>query len=238
MEPLKITFKFASPLLRDSERPIHLDALLAHSLMREHEQLGTPNAWRASDDLSGLLERTSPDHESGWVWKASMLQFKVALAREWVNQVRRCDPEQVYKDLGVFWVGKGTQNEEGVGDRYTVDTGSGQLRGYQWLNSTQWMDSAQAWAIGDKDALEHYLSMISYVGKKGANGFGVVKSIAVESAPADERDNWMIRTLPDGLPGKSGLQYEPVAACLRAPYWNKLNRVIASEPVFLALSER
>lgn len=230
MEPLKITFQFASPLLRDSERPIHLDALVAHSLMREHEELGSPDAWRASDDLSSIFESTSTDHPDGWVWKASMLQFKVALPREWVNQIRRSDPSQIYKDAGVYWVGSGTKNVEGVGEKFTVNTRSGQLRGYQWLNATQWMDSAVAWAVADKDALEHYLSSISYVGKKGSNGFGVVKSITVEQASAEDADNWMLRTLPVGLGVKEGVPYEPVAACLRAPYWNKLCRVMALEP--------
>lgn len=230
MEALKVTFRFASPILRDSDRPVHLDALVASALMREHEDNGTPNAWRASDDLSDMLERTDPDHQGGWVWKASMLRFKASLPRQWVNQVRRSEPERIYEDAGVFWKGDGKQNAEGVGAKFTVDTNSGQLRGYQWLNATQWMDSAEAWAIADQGALEHYLSRISYIGKKGSNGYGLVASLSIESAPVEEADNWMIRTLPAGLAGKSGLQYEPVAACLRAPYWNKLNRVMALEP--------
>lgn len=231
MQALKITWRFASPLLRDGDRPIHLDALVASALMREHERYGSENAWRAADDLSSVLERTDPENVNGWVWKASMLQFQAALPRQWVNQTRRSDPRQVYEDAGKFWVGAGKQNEAGVGSKFTVDTGSGQLRGYQWLNATQSMTSAQAWAVADRDALEHYLSMISYIGKKGVNGWGLVEGFTIEEAPADEAGNWMIRTLPAGMAGKAGVQYEPVAACLRAPYWNKLARTMALDPL-------
>lgn len=231
MQPLKITWRFASPLLRDSDRPIHLDALVASALMREHEEYGSENAWRAADDLTSVLECTDPENPNGWVWKASMLQFDAALPRQWVNQVRRSEPEKIYEDAGKVWVGSGKQNEAGVGSKFTIDTGSGQLRGYQWLNATQWMHAAHAWAVADRDALEHYLAMISYIGKKGANGYGQIAGFTIEPAPMEEAENWMIRTLPAGMTGKPGLQYEPVAACLRAPYWDKLNRTMALEPV-------
>lgn len=231
MKALKITFRFASPLLFDSDRPIHLDALVASAVMREHEEFGTENPWRASDDLSSIFESTERSLEFGWVWKASMLKFRASAPRQWVNQTRRSDPIQTYEDLGKFWVGGGKKTPEGVGDKFTISTSSGQQRGYQWLNSTQFMESAEAWAVAEPDALHHYLSKISQIGKKGANGYGLISGFTVNPSGPDESDNWMVRTMPQGMPGKSQVQYERVSACLRAPYWKKINRVIAMDPV-------
>jgi CRISPR type IV-associated protein Csf3 len=234
MEPLKVTLRFAAPVLRDSEHPIHLDAIIARALMLELEEHGSDNAWRESDDLSAIFEHTDAKDSTngGWVWKASMLKLTPAMPRQWVNQIRKCDPAAYFDDLGVYWVGSGMQNELGINpDTFSIRKKSGQNRGYQWLSSTQWMDSAEAWAVADPDALQHYLSQINHIGKKGVNGYGRIRSFAIEKAPAGEEDNWMLRTLPQGVAGKANVQYEPVNACLRAPYWKKLERVMAMEPL-------
>lgn len=236
MQALKITFRFSAPVLRDSEQPIHLDALIASAVMRESEELAPEeNAWRAADDLSAILGRTTGDQ---WVWKASMLMFKPIKDIEWVNQIRKCEPERWYDDAGAAWVGKGKQNELGIRPTtFGIDPNSGHNRGYQMITVTQWMSEAVAWAVGDKEALEHYLGMIEHVGKKTANGYGRVarsqehSGLTVEDALPEEADNWLLRTLPTGQAGKPGVQYEPVMQCLRAPYWRKLDRVIALEPI-------
>lgn len=237
MQALKVTFKLAAPILRDSERPVHLDALVAFALAEEHTVLSLGgedvDAWESAKDLSEIFERTSASADSpgDWVWKASWLQFNPVLSKEWVNQTRRCEPDRYYDDLGKYWVGSGKKNELGVGDKFGIDTGSGQMRGYQWLNCTQWSDQAEAWAIGDQDALTHYLSRIDHLGKKGANGYGRVVSVTVEAAAEQDADKWMLRTLPLELAGRVGEQYELVTATLRAPYWDKLARVVAHEPL-------
>lgn len=236
MQALKITFRFSAPVLRDSEQPLHLDALIASAVMREYEALDdSEDAWRAADDLSAILDRTEGEN---WVWKASQLMFAPALPVQWFNQIRKCDPEAWYDDLGHAWVGRFNTHELGVNpETFSINYRSGQYRGYQWLNSIQWMDSAQAWAVGDRDAIEHYLGQISHIGKKSANGFGRLfktedfPGFSIEEASQNELDNWMLRTLPAGHAGKSGIQYEPVFQCLRAPYWRKLDREMALEPL-------
>lgn len=231
MQALKVTFKFAAPVLRDSEYPIHLDALVARAVMLELEEFGAENAWAESSDLSAIFER-SQGHADQWVWKSSMLMFRPALPKQWVNQVRRCEPESYYRDLGVYWVGQGKQNELGIRpETFSIDTGSGHLRGYQWLAATQWMDSAEAWAVADRDALQHYLGKISYIGKKGVNGYGRISGFTIEEANPTDAENWSLRILAKGIEGKPGVQYEPVMACLHAPYWKKTQRVMAFEPI-------
>lgn len=229
MEPLKVTLRFSAPVLRDSEYPIHLDGLIASCVMREAEQMASENAWLAADDLSGIFEKTDGED---WVWKASMLLLRPAAPRQWVNQIRRSDPDAYFDDLGVYWQGSRGKSELGINpETFKIDTGSGHQRGYQWLNATQWMDHACAWAVADEDALAHYLPMLTHVGKKGVNGYGRISGFTIEKASGDEVDNWMLRTLPAGMPGKADIQYEPVNACLRAPYWRKIDRITAQEPI-------
>lgn len=232
MQAFKVTFRFGAPVLRDSEYPVHLDALIAAAAMRDHLAAGTDNPWLAADDLSAYLDRTDGE---AWVWKASQLHFEAASARQWMNHIRRSEPAQYFEDLGKYWVGKRTKAHGHLGinpESFKIDTRSGQQRGYQWLAAVQWIDTATAFGVGDIDAVQDVLMrQITHVGKKGVNGYGRVTNIVVEPAAESELDNWRLRVLPAGVPGKSGIQYEPVLACVRAPYWRKLDRVMAQEPI-------
>lgn len=231
MQPLKITFTFQMPVLIDSEYPIHLDALLAYAVAKEAEDCGLPNAWELADDLSAFLERTEGQE---WVWKASRLVFTPASGVMFQNMIRRSDPLRYYEDLGELWVNGKVTEDKPLGrinpETFKIDTRSGQHRGYQWLAACKWMYKAEAWVIGDKEAIESLVTArIKHIGKDRNNGYGRIKSIAVEES--DEIDMWMLRVLPAGMTGLPSIQYEPVNACLRAPYWNKLNRVVAQEPL-------
>lgn len=230
MRPLKVVFHFGSPLLVDSERPVHLDALIASAVAAEAETMGNEDAWRAAEDLSEYLEKAV--HENGWVWKASALQFEPHERCDGLfvpfNMVRRSDPARYYDDLDRgLWGSERKVNPA----TFKIDTASGQQRGYQWVAQARWIKSATAWAVGDIEALQDALTHIDHVGKMGRNGFGRVSSLNVAPADAGEADRWMLRTLPDGMPGMDGMQYEPVQACLRAPYWRKTNRVMARDPI-------
>lgn len=231
MEPLKITFTFHMPVLIDSEYPIHLDALMAFAVAKEAEECGLPNAWELADDLSAYLDKTEGEQ---WVWKASRLIFTPASGIMFQNMIRKSDPMRYFEDLGKFWVNGKVSEDKPLGrinpDTFKIDTGSGQQRGYQWLAASQWIEKAEAWVIGDKEALESMLtSKIKYVGKAGRNGYGRIRDITVEST--SDSGQWMLRVLPSGMQGLQGIQYEPVSMCLRAPYWKKTSRVIAQEPL-------
>ena len=103
------------------------------------------------------------------------------------------------------------------------------------LVAQQWIKEVTAWGIGDPERVRDLLARIKFIGKLGRNGQGRVCGITVESAQASEADNWMIRTLPLGMKGKPGVQYAEVQQCLRAPYWRKVDRVRAMEPVVVWL---
>lgn len=228
MEALEITFRFGSPVLVDSEYPIHLDALLAYGVMKDAENLGEEDPWVIAEDLSACLERTAGDP---WVWKASRLLFTPARGRQlydMTNMIRRSEPERYYEDhMAGYWESRRRMNPE----TFTINTRSGQQRAYQWYAASRWMKEAKAWAIGDLEAVRYYLGFVSHVGKMGRNGYGRVAALGVEPAPADAADNWKLRCLPVGEAGKSGVQYEPVSACLHPPYWRRTARRKVLEPL-------
>lgn len=226
--PIKVRWTFGAPVLVESEYPIHLDALIAASVAREAEALGDPDPWRTADDLSNYLE--SAGSGDAMVWKASALRFTPMIRADalidGMNTVRRSDPEKWYDDFGAgYW------QASRAGDPPTINTQSGVLRGYQWIARTRWMDRAEAWAVGDLDAVSDALSRVRFIGKAGRNGFGRVRSVEVLPAEPGEAGNWMLRVLPPGMPGAPGVEYAPVMACLRAPYWRRTARVPALEPV-------
>lgn len=237
MQALKVTFKLASPLFLDSEYPVHLDSLLAYATVQELGENGDDECWSKADDaLASVLERTEGDD---WVWKASRLFVSAASSIQFTNQIRKSDPQMYFEDFqsednpsGVLVTGfmKDGSARKMNPETFKIDTASGQQRGYQWLAASRWVKEVTAYAVGDIDSVDYYLrTYIQNLGKVGRNGFGRIASIEV--APHHDADDWRLRVLPMGVPGKAGAVYAPVHACLRAPYWRKTNRVKAMELV-------
>lgn len=221
MEPFKVTFRFESPLVVDSEYPIHLDALIAWAVSDEAEQGGSDDAWAEADDLSFVLDAAENEH--GRVWKASRLVFTPCTERIPMNMIRKSNPGAVLEDYdaGRFAHARAVN---------LIKTGSGQYRAYQMFINYQWMVKAEAWGVGDIETTKELLGRLRNVGKKGANGFGRIESIDV--APCDKAEvRWRLRVLPLGMDGVPGVDYATGYHCLRAPYWKKLNRVEALEPI-------
>ena len=223
MSPLKITFRFASPVVVDSEYPINLDALLAWSRVREAEEAKDTLPWLLQDDLP--LDKAGAGDD--WVWKASQLLFSAAAPRQLVNQQRKCDPDRFYRDFqNKHWKAMRGDNAP------TINPLSGQFRAYQFYVSTQWMARAEAWCIGNIDRVKALISRIDHVGKMGRNGFGLIKSIDVEIDPAAS-EQWKLRALPADVAGAPGMQYFDSLSPPRAPYWEEQRRVRMREPVIL-----
>lgn len=221
MQPFKVTFRFQSPVVTDSEYPIHLDALIAWAVSDEAEAAGSDTAWADADDLAFALD--SEQNENGRVWKASRLIFTPKTERVLMNMIRKSNPEKIMED---YDAGRFT-NPRQVN---SIDSNSGQYRAYQMFIAHQWMEKAEAWGVGDIDAVKDLLSRLRSVGKMGRNGFGLISSIEVE--PCEEADvQWRLRVLPDGMAGVPGVAYAPGYHCLRAPYWRKTSQVLAQEPV-------
>ena len=221
MKPLKVTFTFTSPLVTDSEYPVHLDALLAWAEADEAEAFGQENPWELAEDLSHLLDNEGEGENL--VWKASMLRFTPASEKLPINMIRKTDPEEYLQDLdrGAFKPKRSLTR---------VDTRSGQQRAYQLYMLCQWIEKAEAWGVGDIDLVKDRLARLHNVGKLARNGFGLIKEIIVEPC-AEAADLWQVRVLPKGSAGAKGFAYAPVLHCLRAPYWKVINQVEALEPI-------
>lgn len=221
MQPFKVTFRFQSPVVTDSEYPIHLDALIAWAVADEAESSGSPTAWEDADDLSFALDNA--ENENGKVWKASRLIFTPQTERVLMNMIRKSNPEKIMEDYdaGRF------EHSRKVN---VINTNSGQYRAYQMLIAHQWMEKAEAWGVGDIETVKDLLTRLKSVGKMGRNGFGLISSIEVEEC-TNAAIQWRLRVLPVDMDGVPGITYTPGYHCLCAPYWRKTSQVVAQEPV-------
>lgn len=228
MKPFKVTFDFAAPVCRESEYPLHLDALIAYGVMKEHEEMGEENPWEASSDLSGYLAKSEGEE---WCWKASWVKMEALDNVQFINTIRKCEPDRIYDGMNEgLWLPKGGKLTEKRQATFSVNTRSGQLRGYQWLLPVQWVRGV-AWGVGNIEDVEFLLqSRIHYLGKQTRNGYGRIKSITVTEAPAAEANHWMYRCMPV-MPEKAPFMYAPVMGTVRPPYWKKTERMPAFEPV-------
>lgn len=221
-QPFKVVIRFLSPVIIESEYPIHLDALLAWAEADDARAAGSNTPWDDANDLSIVLDNDGEGAQM--VWKASRLIFTPLRERNHLNMIRKSDPEAFLQDYdaGYFRTPRAHLN--------SIDTRSGQYRAYQMLVAYQWMEKAEAWGVGDIEEVREKLSRLRHIGKMGRNGFGLIASIDVEPC-AEATDKWKIRVLPEGRQGATGIRYAPALHCLRAPYWRKTDRIVAMEPV-------
>lgn len=222
MTPFKVTFRFASPVVTDSEYPIHLDGLLAWCAMDEAEKNGSEVPWDDAEDLSMVLEREDAQQSEQWCWRASRLIFTPSSGQHFINMIRKTDPVAY---LNAYDAGKFTKR---VLTR--IDSISGQTRAYQLLTTYQWMDKAEAWGVGDIDVVRELLQRLPGIGKQTRNGFGTIREVTVEISD-EALEYWRKRTLPMGVDGTAGVSYATVNSTLRPPYWRKTERDFAQEPI-------
>lgn len=228
MQPLKVTFIFASPVVMENEYPLHLDALLSWARVQEAGEQGLENPWKIGSEDLPLARAGEGD---SWVWQASKLVFTPKTPRELINMQRKSDPSAYYADFDQnLWSNDKTPKPpEKRKLPPTINTQSGQHRAYQYYVAYQWMEKAEAWCVGDADRVKSMLERLTHIGKRGRGGFGLISSVNVE--PCQETDLWKLRVLPGSVPGLDGIEYAPVMSPPRAPYWDKLAQVRMLEPV-------
>lgn len=220
MSPIKVTFRFRSPVVRDTEYPIHLDGLLAWCVMDAATASGNDDPWADADDLASVLGVESG--AGGWVWQASALHFTPQSERFMASFVRRADPV-------AYMAGMDRQAIRMRQPRSVLVTSSGQDRAYHVMYPYQWMERCEAWCVGDADKIRDLLTRLSGIGKMTRNGYGAIESFDVE-CDDDAEWRWRIRALPLGVPMAESVEYAPAIQCLRPPYWRKLERVPVMEP--------
>ena len=220
MSPIKVTFRFRSPVVRDTEYPIHLDGLLAWCVMDEATAAGSDDPWADAENLGSILGVESG--AADWVWQASALHFMPSGERVMASFTRRADPGAFMEDMDRHVMAMKRQ-------RGVLNTSSGQERAYHVVYPFQWMDRCEAWCIGDADRIRDLLARLPAIGKMARNGYGSIESFSVEYDESAEW-RWRVRALPMDVPMAESIEYVPAIQCLRPPYWRKMNRTAVMEP--------
>lgn len=203
MQPLKVTWRFRSPVVV-AEHPVHLDSLLARSTVDAALARNEEDAFAAQEQLP--LER------HGEVWKASALMFMPIGTPVLVPMTRRYDVHSLAIEQGVRYEGK----------KNKFPRGTGKFKGYDLRVSCRWIEKAEAWCVGNKDMVAELLSSITAIGKLVRLGYGEISECEISVAPQEEAEMWQVRNLPITETGNPAACYAPSVQTLRPPYWDKL----------------
>lgn len=222
MNSLEVTFTLATPVVIESEHPVHFDGLLASCVAQEAQEFGSATAWADADDLSHLLERTDADANGEWVWKASQLVYEPASEKFLTSIVRRCEPEAFMQAQSSGLLAMRRQ-------RSYLSSAAGPERGYFLNHTYQWMRSAKAWCIGDPVEIQAALQRVLHLGKMGRNGYGMVSGITVDVVP--DAGLWRRRFMPSGHAIDVSKGYIPGLRRLHAPYWLKSDVTQVQMPI-------
>lgn len=236
-KPLKITFNLVSPVIPPDGGLLHLDGLLAYAVVQE--ALLDPAAKEKDfptlqSGLNNVLDVESRDGES--VFKASCIKFVGIDPTSNGGQVmmtRRTEVDGIAaakeafdlhgSDLGNEdihhaepMLADQRKNGEFVSLRMgKIETGKGALRNHQFFLPTTMARCAVGYCIGDADAVQRLCNThIKSIGRKGAAGYGMVKSVTVE-IDEDAHSIWALRHLPWPIDG-----YVPVEGNTAPPYWD------------------
>jgi CRISPR type IV-associated protein Csf3 len=204
-ENLQITFFLdGTGLIIDKNEPIHLDALLAWSLIPKFVKLD--NIGRSDKPFDCPLPLEKWNIKNQWGWKASALfpgDYQIETIQYWRKKFRQNRIEKM----------KGS-----------VNTQQGIYREYNTPMCLLLTEKMIAYAVGEKSKIKKALKEIKHLGKKRAYGKGKVISVKVEEIEED----WSI--VKDGkamrwLPKKNGIR---LVRC-RPPYWNRIERINCCE---------
>lgn len=211
MQPLKVTFRLSAPMVLP-DRPIHLDSLIAHAAFRLAERGGAENPLEATHDLP--LARETGDGDA-WVWQASQVMIRRSGEAFATTHTRRYDLNRWAEDKARgYW--------RGAVDK--IPQGSGRAKAFMFTVPMCYVESAEAWCIGDRDMIADLLrGEIHSLGKLGRIGWGRVKEITVAEAPIGEADWWRRRTLPECMRALCLPEHYAATASVIPPYWDRAN---------------
>jgi CRISPR type IV-associated protein Csf3 len=205
MTPFKVTWRLSQPVCQ-SDRPLHLDALLAWARVQESlkEGLEAVAALAAQEDLP--LEAAVKDGVK--VWKASALLFKFQTTPFLVPMARKTDPQEM-----AFARGKTILTA-----RNKISQATGPFKHYDMRISCQWVEKVEAYGVGDLEAVTRLLGKVPALGRLTRNGWGAISKMAIVSDP-EATEKWRYRTLPVNFEATrwhlSGI------GAVRPPYWRR-----------------
>ena len=210
MTPLRLEFWLNSPMVAP-ERPLHLDALVAHAAFRSAERAEAPDPLAAIEELP-LGELHSPAEQRG-VWQASQLHLEQVGALYWDHYTRR-------HEISAWADAK--EKGHWHGNKNKISLGTGPQKSYLLYQPLINVSRAVSWCIGDEDTLRVLLeSEIHSLGRNGRAGFGRIAKIEIVPCPADEQEFWRRRSLPLDLDQYKLPGHFLCTANFRAPYWDR-----------------
>jgi len=110
-----------------------------------------------------------------------------------VQMTRRTSPEELAFANGKIMTTRRNQ----------ISQGTGTYKDYDLRITCQWVESVEAYAVGDLAAVGVLLKQVSAIGKLTRNGWGTISDMKIE--PDDEAlEKWRYRTLPSVLMEQSG----------------------------------
>jgi CRISPR type IV-associated protein Csf3 len=205
MTPFRVTWWLSHPVCL-SERPLHLDALLAWARVREACNAGmtAQQALKTQEDLP-LDRAVKGDSE---VWKASALLWKFKSTPFLLQMTRRTSPGDLAFANGRILTTRKNQ----------ISQGTGPYKDYDLRISCQWVERVEAYAVGELAAVGLLLNQVSALGRITRNGWGTISDMKIE--PDDEAlEKWCYRTLP-AVFDRTKRHYLGIGS-VRPPYWRR-----------------
>lgn len=213
MEPLRIQWQFATPWVPPNGG-IHFDGLLGFATVRDAacRTAGVCTEGMDYDTLLSDLPLERYESEHGSCWKASKLQVLGYAQQERRYLTAKTPVEAMARDIG-----RSIVSEKG---RSKIDTERGPFKNTAMFYTLELAAGAEAWCVGDADAISELLERIDSLGAKGRLGHGSLRPYAdgrLFKIERDERalENWKRRHAPERF-------YDdmiPTVGALRPPYW-------------------
>lgn len=225
MKPLRITFRLSGQTVAP-DRPLHLDALLAFAAFQSAVGglADMPPCKEKDAELIRATEVLPLDKIVGedgeWCWKASQLHFAQIGGIEWHQYTRRYEINRWAADsIRGYWRSDRTKGKD------VIAQSTGSMKSFLLQQPLAQFDSATAWCVGDRDAVEAMLRGHVYsLGRSRRMGWGRIAETIVEVAPEAEAGFWARRTLPASLEAQQLPGHFVGTATVRPPYWDRAAR--------------
>lgn len=219
--PLRVEIHLIAPLYLTGQ-PLHLDALLAFERVRhEPGRSSGPHsvAWEPTEAEEVSLPLAVLHDGPRWWYRCSAAWPTGTGSRQFWG--KRFDGQH----LDMVDMGKATQ----------VVTTLGPFKAMKVPVEAAMVPSLVFWAIGERERVKRGLKRLRFLGKKGAQGYGEVSRVEVETVDAEptiwdldwrREDGRPARNLPATWARERGLQVEgEITAPLRPPYWRRSEAV-------------
>lgn len=213
-KPLKITAHLMTPVISDAYLPI--DAILYYQVMRE--QLGEQTLTIPGQSYGGPVDHHLPlkqinSHQKTWFYAASFAVWPDHTREGQDHWNKRLDMSLI--DL-VDWQGR----------KARIDVAAGRYKSYHMPVFYRTALHVDWYVVGTQAEIERLLTTVTNIGKKGAQGWGCVRSWQVEQW----KEDWSIWSptgrLMRAIPDKSS----PTRYGIRPSYWLPKHQFLCKLP--------